>query len=149
MKKFKFRLQSVLDARDKALVDLQLELSQLQHKLYQQEQQLESLVKSRLNYCEELETYLNQGKSIDFLTIKNYRDYIDKLADDILNQQEIIKTTIKKVEEKKQEVLEAHKNKEILVKLKEKDKGKFESDFEKQQSIEIDEIALSRFGKTY
>jgi len=148
VKKFRFRLQSILEAREKALEDRQLELAKLLNELRLQEQRLEELYSYQHQTKKSLENLIEQGSKIDFTTIKNHYDYIDKLADDIRNQHKVIVDTEMQVEEKKQEVLEALKAKTMMEKLKEKDYKKFLDEFEAYEAKEIDEIAINRHGRS-
>ncbi len=149
MKKFKFRLQNVLEAREKAFEDRQLELAELQGILLTQTKHLESLYTKQDNTKKSLENLLSESETIDFLMIESHKNHIDSLSKEIQNQHKIIVNTESEVEGKKKEVLEALKAKTMIEKLKEKDYKAFLKDFEQKQAKEIDDIALSRYGKTF
>lgn len=144
MKKFKFRLQSVLDAREKNLEDRQLEMAIIQQKLKEQNKFLDNLYNKQSDTKSNLEKLIDKGVSIDFTIIKNHQDFIGKLKVDIKNQHKVISDTEFLLEEKKKEVVEALKARDILVKLKEKEQKAFTKEFERQDLIQIDEIALNR-----
>lgn len=144
MRKFKFKLQSVLDARIKTLEDCQLALSIVQHKYQQAVKHLEHLYETQNKTKTELETVLKVGSRIDFMTIQCYQNYIEKLKIDIQNQHKIIADIEIELEEKKQKVLQALKAKTMLEKLKEKAIKEFKAEFERLDMLQIDEISTNR-----
>jgi flagellar export protein FliJ len=145
VKKFKFRLQSILDARAKALEDRQVEFGIIQMNLRKQLMHLENLQFSKCRTGENLEKLISQGESIDFTLINTHKNYIEKLQNDIKTQNDIIKQTEIQLEEKKQEVIEALKAKTMLDKLKEKDLEAFLKEFERLEMKELDDISISRY----
>ena len=148
MKKFKFRLQSVLDAREKALEDRQLEMAQIQAKLTQQQKHLDDLYDNLKTTKNNLEALLSAGSNIDLTLIRNYQCYIPKLKEDIRNQHKLIADTEIELDDKKAEVLEALKAKTMLEKLKEKGFKEFLTEIEKADLLMIDEIATGRYKRT-
>jgi len=148
VKKFKFRLQSVLDARVKKLEDLQLEMAQVQNELRKQTEILENMYQTREKTRINLENNIDAGAKIDIIIIRNHQDYIEKLSNDIKNRHKIIADKEIELEEKKKEVLEALKAKTIMDKLKEKDYKAFLDEVEKLDLKQIDEIAINRYKQT-
>jgi flagellar export protein FliJ len=144
VKKFKFKLQIVLEKRQKELEDRQLEMAQVQALLQKQIDKLEELISTQENTKLALETMLSNG-SIDLMSIKVHQDYIDKLSIDIQNQHKIISDTEQELEAKKQEVIEALKAAKMLEKLKEKHYREFLVEFEFQQQKELEDITQARF----
>lgn len=147
MKKFKFNLQSVLDAREKNLENCQLALSKILHKLKLEEEQLQYLYDKLESTLKALEKVLSAGSNIDLLIINSHQGYILKIKKDINNQHKLIADTEITVEECKKTVVEALKAKTMLEKLKEKALRQFKIELEKHDMAEIDEIATSRFIK--
>jgi flagellar FliJ protein len=148
VKKFKFRLQSVLDARVKKLEDLQLEMAQVQNEFRKQTEILENMYQTREKTRINLENNLDTGVKIDIIIIRNHQDYIEKLSNDIKNRHKIVSDKEIELEEKKKEVLEALKAKTIMDKLKEKDYKAFLDEVEKLDLKQIDEIAINRYKQT-
>lgn len=146
MNNYKFRLQSVLDAREWALENRRLEMAKIQTKLKQQTDHLEYLHNLLKNTKSDLEKMLSSGK-IDFILVSSHRGYIVKLDDDINNQHKLIADTEVELEMKKQEVIEANKAKIMLEKLKEKDLLAFKEKLEKRDLLEIDEITTYKSGR--
>ena len=145
MKKFKFRLENVLELRIKALEDKQLEMAAIQTRLNDANNVLNSLEQSKLQAKRDLENILGAGENIEFIRIKNYQDYIVKLDDDISIQHKVIADIENELELKQEEVREALKAKKMLEKLKEKEYNAFLKDFEQRESKELDDIALTRY----
>ena len=147
MKKFKFRFESVLTIRAKALDDRLLEMAQVQNRLNLAIEHLEQL------YCELNETkiqserMLENEKDIDITLIEAYRNYLLKLESDIKNQHKVITGIETELDNAKENVKEALKALKIMEKLKEKDFRQYIKDFEEAGFREIDEIAVNRFRK--
>lgn len=145
MKKFKFRLENVLELRTKTLEDRQLEMAAIQVRLNDANNKLDSLEQSRLQAKRDLENILGAGENIEFIRVKNYQDYIAKLDDDISIQHKVIADIENELELKQEEVREALKAKKMLEKLKEKEYKAFLKDFEQREAKELDDIALTRY----
>ncbi len=145
MKKFKFRLENVLELRTKTLEDRQLEMAAIQARLNDANNKLDSLEQSRLQAKRDLENILGAGENIEFIRVKNYQDYIAKLDDDISIQHKVIADIENELELKQEEVREALKAKKMLEKLKEKEYKAFLKDFEQREAKELDDIALTRY----
>lgn len=145
MKKFKFRLENVLELRTKTLEDRQLEMAAIQARLNEANNKLDSLEQSRLQAKRDLENILGAGENIEFIRVKNYQDYIAKLDDDISIQHKVIADIENELELKQEEVREALKAKKMLEKLKEKEYKAFLKDFEQREAKELDDIALTRY----
>jgi len=147
VKKFKFRLQNVLDARVKAYEDVRLALARVQTILKTQIQKLEELYKAHNKTKINLEQLIIGGTQIDLTFINSHQNYIEKLSVDIKNQHKLIADTEVMVEAKTKETVEALKEKTMMEKLKEKDFKDFMSNFEKLQMAEIDDISNNRYSR--
>lgn len=119
-------------------------MAKVQSKLNQATKHLEYLYETQEKTKKELETLLNSGANIDFISVCCHQNYIEKLKSDIKNQHKVISGIEIELEEKKKDVLEALKAKTMLEKLKEKQLKEFKETFEKKDLLEIDEIATNR-----
>lgn len=146
MKGFKFKLQSVLEAREKKFQDRQLEFVKVQNKLINQKKNLDSIRKNLGQTQEGLEKTLNSA-TMDYTFIFCHQNYIFKLKNDIENQLKLISQTEKELEEKNKIMLEALKEKTMMEKLREKAQDAFKKEIERQDIINIDEIATNRYKK--
>ncbi len=145
MKKFKFKLQIVLDKRQKELEDKQIEMSKVQALLKEQTDELENFIQQQNQFRAALDGILGQNTNIDLMTIRIHQNYIEKLSGDIQNQHKIISDTEQELELKQQEVIEALKAAKMLEKLKEKHYREFIVEFEFQQQKELEDVTQARF----
>lgn len=148
MKKYSFRLQTVLEMREKKLEDKRREMAIVITKLNEQNRQLEALIKRQENTKSTLENIYNSGKELDITEITNYKNYWGKLITDAKNQEVVIEKTKNLLKFKQLEVAEALKEVKILEKLKETQEKKFYQHYEYIQAKEIDDIASTRYKKT-
>lgn len=146
MKGFKFKLQSVLDARQKKFEDSQLEFAKAQNKLHREKLVLLKFIKSLDETNLSLEEVLKTG-SIDNTIVFVHQNYILTLKENIKKQKTIIQMAEKELEEKNQLMLEALKAKKIMEKLKEKALNEFKEEINRQEVLLIDEIATCRYKK--
>lgn len=145
VKKFKFRLQAVLDKRQKELEDKQLEMAQVQALLKKQMNELEEFIQTQDRTRVALEDILSNNQNIDFMSIKIHQDYIEKLSGDIQMQHKVISDTELELEVKQQEVIEALRAAKMLEKLKEKHYREFLVEFEFEQQKELEDVTQARF----
>ena len=146
MKGFKFRLQSVLDARQKKLENCQLAFAKAKNKLHCENLVMSNLVKALNETNLSLEEVLKFG-GIDNTIIFIHQNYILKLKEDIKKQKIVIEIAEKELEEKNQLMLEALKAKKVMEKLKEKAQNEFKENINRQEMLLIDEIATCRYKK--
>ena len=145
MKKFKFRLQVVLDMRENELEQRQMEAAKILAALRQQDAKLHNIIKSQTLNSKELDSLFN-AESLDIQQIEAHRDYGLKLETDIKNQERVITNTKMILEKKQEEVREAHKKAEILRKLKEKQEDEYYKEILRLEVKEIDDITSARFN---
>lgn len=145
MKKFKFRLQVVLDLRENELEQRQMEAAKILAALRKQEGELQDIINSQnLNHEQMLALY--DSESLDIQQIEAHRDYSLKLVVDENNKKRIIANTKILLEKKQNEVKEAYKKVEILKKLKEKQEKEYYKEFLDSEIKEIDDITIARFN---
>ena len=113
MKKFTFRLQTVLDMRKKVLEDKRLEMARVIKRLNFQIEKLEELKSKQERLSEELNGIYEQNE-IDIGGMQTYKSFISKLFGDIKNQEKIISDWRKLLRVKQIEVNEALKQVKIL-----------------------------------
>lgn len=148
MKKYSFRLQTVLEMKQKKLEDKRREMALVLSKLNEQNQYLEELTIKQKNARHSLETIYSSGQELDILEVTNYKDFMGKVITDAKNQEKIIEKTKNLLRVKQFEVTEAHKAVKILEKLKETQEKKFYQHYEYVQAKEIDDIASTRYKKS-
>lgn len=146
MKGFKFRLQSVLDARQKKLEDSQLDFAKAKNKLHCENIVMSNLFKAFNETNLSLEEVLKAG-GIDNTIIFIHQNYIITIKENIKKQKIVIEIAEKELEEKNQLMLEALKAKKVMEKLKEKALNEFKENINRHELIVIDEIATCRYVK--
>lgn len=147
MKKYSFRLQTVLEIRDKKLEDKRREMAEVVAKLNEQQKYLEDLVSRQQNARKTLQGIYENGKELDILEVTNYKDYIGRVFTEVKAQEEKIKQTKYLLKFKQYEVTEALKEVKVLEKLKETQEKKFYQHYEYLEAKEIDDIASTRYKK--
>lgn len=146
MRRFTFRLQSILNIREKKLEDERLKLAEILSKLETQKDILLEMNEKKENLEKELSDLLN-NQVLDIQFTVNYKGYIKQLSDDIKTQFEVIKRTQSELSEQQKKVSEAYREVKILEKLKEKQYKDFLFEYEQNQIKEIDDITSSRQKK--
>ena len=145
MKKFKFSLQNLLDLRSKKLEEKQIEFGKLQFVMKTLQTQLENLQNELVLSSKNLERLIDAGSHISVDLINSNRCYILKKEADIANQNQIIEEHKIKLDEKKNEMVEALKAKTMLEKLKEKQYKSFLKTLDDAERKELDEIGLMKY----
>lgn len=144
MKKYSFRLQPVLDIREKTLEDKRLEMAQVIQLLNEQQDGLEKLLAKQDAYKEELES-LSLEDDLNVFSLANFKNYMVNLQTQIKQQEANIENTKKALRVKQDAVNEALKDVKVLEKLKEKQSQKFYRDIEMKEANEIDDISTARY----
>ena len=145
LKKFKFRLQVVLDMRENELEQRRIEAAKILAVLHEQEAKLYGIIDAQKKNSEQLENLYNLD-TLNIQQVEGHRDYGIKLTVDEKNQLRIIANTKAILEKKQLEVREAHKKVEVLKNLKEKQEKQYYKDFLDAEVKEIDDITSARFN---
>ena len=145
LKKFKFRLQVVLDMRENELEKRRIEAAKILAVLNEQTAKLNNILSAQKKNSEDMDNLYNQ-EVFDIPQVEGHRDYGLKLVVDETNQRRIIANTKAILERKQEEVREAHKKVEVLKKLKEKQEEQYYKEFLASEVKEIDDITSARFN---
>lgn len=144
MKKYSFRLQVVLDMRQKELEERQMEMAKILSALNLQQEKLQQILQSQTDNTNSMEALYN-APELDIMQIESHRSFGLKLINDARNQERVIENTKFILEKKQQEVKIAHQKVEVLNKLKEKQEKAFYKEFLDSEMKEIDDITSARF----
>ncbi len=144
MKKFKFRLDVVLNMRQRELEKKQQEMAEIVKVIEEQREKLQSIINEQQQTETNLEKLID-AEEIDVTMINGHRNYSLKLVNDAKNQEGIINRAMQLLEVKKKEVQEAYKKVKILEKLKEKQEKEYMTNIEQILAKEIDDIAVTRY----
>lgn len=145
MKKFQFRLQVVLDIKEKLLEQKLVELSKVQKGLQEAIQKQQTLESYQVEINQALLKVFQSGNDLDLVEVQRYKDFINKLLVDISAQKVVVQNITKLLEIKRKEVNDVLKEKKVLEKLKENQKQKYYKEFEQYERNELDDIASSRY----
>lgn len=145
MKRFQFRLQVVLDIKEKLLEEKLLELSKVQRGLQEAVDKQRTLENYQLEINNALMNVFESGNDLDLVEVQRYKDFINKLIVDLSNQKVVIQNITRVLDMKRREVNEVLKEKKVLEKLKENQQKKFYQEFEQYERRELDDIASSRY----
>ena len=145
MKKYKFRLQTVLDIKERKLEQKLLELARITDALNKEVE----IEKQLINEQNTLQSKIVAISSIDspqsLLEVQNARHYWGVLGTKIVKQRDKIENVKFFLQTKQNEVNEAVKEKKVLENLKEKEQEKFYKEYLAYERRELDEMATSRF----
>lgn len=135
---FKFRLQTVLDVKEKWLQQKQDEIQKLNMQLYEQNQKIDSLMKE-MDQCEQdinsEENFTPEEISYKY---EYYYDLAKQLEFEKLKKAEIEET----LELKRFELIQQSKEVKILESLKEKQFLEFREEQQSQHQKLLDELAI-------
>lgn len=145
MKKFKFRLQVILNMKEKLLEEKLLELAKVQRSLQDAMDKQSKLESYQCEINDALINVYRSGNDLNLVEIQRYKDFINKLIVDISNQKVVVKNITKLLTLKRNEVNEVLKEKKVLEKLKERQQKIYYHTFEQAQRKELDDIASSRY----
>lgn len=145
MKKYSFRLQTVLDLRERTLEDKRLEMAKVIKLLNDYQDELKALQGKFSSYREEFETIISSESMVDVSQLAGYNGYLFNLEQEIKDKQMTIENTKKVLLVKQQEVNEALKDVKVLEKLKENQSQKFYEMIDKKEASEIDDIVTARY----
>lgn len=139
MKKFRFRLERILQLKLHKEKDKQKNLAEAAQKVFNQEDKLIGINVNRRDNQEKQRDYLIGN--IDRSLMSNFSRYYLRLKTDEMMGTEILKALKLKQEEKRLELVEATKEKKSYEKLKERKKEKHQVETEMLLQKEQDELA--------
>ncbi|SYZ73592.1 putative Flagellar export protein FliJ [Candidatus Zixiibacteriota bacterium] len=144
MKKFRFRLERVLQIKAHHERDKQKFLALASHRVMQQEQLLDNLIFSRTETQERQRNFL-EGK-IEPQVLSGYSRYYMILNKNELAGKEVLKAYLADREKKRLELVEATKQKKIYEKLRERKRAAHLKNAELTMQKEQDELASNLFN---
>lgn len=145
MKKYSFRLQPVLNLKEKALEDKRLEMAKVIKFLNDLQTELESLNETYSSYRLHIEEISRQSDALNVSELAACNSYMSTLEQQMNDKQKMIEQTQRVLKEKQNEVSEALKDVKVLDKLKETQSKKFYDAAYKKEAEEIDDIVTARY----
>ncbi|MCO6432421.1 MAG: flagellar export protein FliJ [Deltaproteobacteria bacterium] len=141
MKKFKFRLEKVLQHRDAIKEEKRGELAKVNAILREQERHLESLSEALLNNS------VQESGVVDSSHFLAAGAYSARLRDEIAAQKETIAKTEELVAAARVQYVEAAKDAKALETLKRKRREQYLEYIAKEEEKELDELVIQRTGQ--
>lgn len=143
MANYTFSMEKVLDWRSDTEEEKKKQLGQVQQNKQQQETLLQRLISENIKIKNDSLTTLR----IDVLRRQNlYKDMIDEK---IIHQKNIVHKAEKDVEVARVELMEAHKDRKVMEKLKEKEYTFTMEQAKQEEQKQLDEMATLSFGKSF
>jgi len=140
---YTFSMEKVLDWRSDTEEEKKKQLGQVQQNKQQQETLLQRLISENIKIKNDSLTTLR----IDVLRRQNlYKDMIDEK---IIHQKNIVHKAEKDVEVARVELMEAHKDRKVMEKLKEKEYTFTMEQAKQEEQKQLDEMATLSFGKSF
>jgi flagellar FliJ protein len=143
MKKFKYRLQALLKAREHIEKERQKQHAAALHQVYNQQQTLSRIAQDKQDTLSGQRRVMTGSVSVAELLV--YTRHILKLKREILAGRELLNVLQKDEGEKRRFLLEASKERKIYEKLKERQQEQFNYAVEQHATKENDEAALNSF----
>ncbi len=144
MAKYVYRLQSLINVKEKLEEQKKNELAVQNNKLSKEKEILNDFYLELNSVLEEQE--IKQATKINAFQVQQYISYIDKLKVEIEKQIEIVKVEEKKAEEIRLELLEFTKAKKSLEILKERDYENYLEEEKKAEQKIVDEIVSYKYN---
>ncbi len=144
MKGFKFRLESLLNIKDKLEQQAKIAYGEEVSKLNNEKKKLDDLyVSKEENTQKQRESFTG---TIDIFSFNQYRNYATKLDEMILNQIQAIKVQEIKTEEAREKLAEIVKERKAFEKLKEKELEEYKKEVQLAEDKLVDELVTYKFG---
>lgn len=147
MKKFKFRFETLLEIRAIELEKAELKVAEAQAEVFRAKDFLERIKAETEDRKINLEKLISSGAKLDITWVSSSHHYINYLKGKIFEQKKVIAEKEKILNDTRKEMLLVRQKKMMLDKLKEKDFREYKREFEKNDLMQIDEIATSRHNR--
>lgn len=145
MAKFKYRMQSILNIKEKLEDQAKNDFSRARLHLDEETDKLQALEKRKEDYVEEGRRIRKDAINIKDLENNDYA--IEKMDEYILRQQEQVKRAERELENARIKLTEAMRETKIQNKLKEKAFEDFKKELNAAESKEVDELTSYTYGQ--
>jgi flagellar protein FliJ len=142
---YKFSLEPVLKYRKLLEEDFQKDFAVLKRQLFDEKEKLSNFEQTRDRFSRELQQ--KQVKSISVSDILLYTDYLQEVSKEIEKQSEKILEAEKRVDQKREELVGAMKNRKIIDRLREKGLKAHALEVSKKEQNLMNEAAINVFNK--
>ncbi len=141
---FKFSLEPVLSLREKIEDNKKRELgeaTQYREKVYEEKLHLEQIKEDALNL-----TRKQSRQAVNILEVRTLNQYNSYIVKAVQNKEQELEKATQVVEEKREALLEAVKDRKILDNLKAIHKENFEEEEKRAEQRILDDMVTYRFG---
>jgi len=145
-KKFKFKLQSVLDIKIKNEDDEKRKLADVMQLQAREEQILAQMHQKQIRLTAELKEKQGTG-GINITELQIYSHGIERVKKDIISQQIRLREIAIMLEDQRRKLIEATQEKKIYEKLKENQHKAYIEEEEFAERLLIDELATLKYAK--
>lgn len=145
MARFRYRMQNILDVKEKLESQAKNDFAIANAKLLEEEEKLEALKNRKTEYEDHLRSLYEA--SLDLFEINKTQDAIDNMKLRIEEQEINVKHAMKNVDLARERLTEAMQERKTHERLKEKQFEQFLLDEAAKESKEIDELVSFRHGK--
>ena len=142
---YKFSLEPVLKYRKLLEEDFQKDFAVLKRQLFDEKEKLSNFEQTRDRFSRELQQ--KQVKSISVSDILLYTDYLQEVSKEIEKQSEKILEAEKRVDQKREELVGAMKNRKIIDRLREKGLKAHALEVSKKEQNLMNEAAINVYNK--
>lgn len=146
MARFRYRMQNILDVKEKLETQAKNEFAIANNKLREEENKLDALYKRKEDYEERLRELYNEA--LEIFEIKETQDAVENMKLQIENQILNVKYAQKVVDQARDKLTEAMLERKTHEKLKEKQFDQFLLEEAAKESKEIDEVVSFRHGQS-
>lgn len=143
MKKFRFRLEPLLKLRQHRERERQKEHAEALQKVQAQNQHLAAIDQDRSRTLERQRS-LQTGKLSTSRLLAHSR-YLLRLKGDTMTGREVLRSLEQQAERRRQNLVEAARQRQIYEKLRERRKEAYYKESERRETIDNDETALNSF----
>ncbi len=142
---YKFSLEPVLKYRKLLEEDFQKDFAVLKRQLFDEKEKLSNFEQTRDRFSRELQQ--KQVKNINVSDILLYTDYLQEVSKEIEKQSEKILEAEKRVDQKREELVGAMKNRKTIDRLREKGLKAHVQELSKKEQDLMNEAAINIFNK--
>lgn len=142
---FQFRFQRVLDVREQQEDLEEIEFARVQNRFRSEKETLEQLEQKLDDHYQNIRNRRKMGgRSSSF---SQQQDYTQYLLGQIERQKEVVADWEQKLEEQREQLIEASQRREVLQTLKENDHEQFQQEVLRQERRELNEVAARQYAR--
>lgn len=138
---YRFSLQNVLDWRNDQEDEAKLKLVELKNELEQEETYLQQLINENIRLKEKAAMV----RKVDVMRQQDL--YKEVLDGKIIQQKLMVEQTANEVKKAEAALLNAHKDKKVMEKLKEKEYEKHRETIQAEEQKQLDEFSTITYGR--